>query len=1105
MNGSRSPDTHNGHAREPSPHAIGAEPEAGVKATEKQQSPSAKSIQDAPEETKSGLGAAVICATDSQKPSNDAVVNGEDHGAESEAETLIDSPVKRLEMERRSAMIKTEKSMKSRIGCLPVPSGDEEEGDSMASPVESTEPSTMDVSLVEKVKSDADAEIDLESDKENSSGSLSSARTSTSRSSSRSRALSDRLELAQNGSKSPNPRKRKHRASSVGLPNKRASMEPPRRRLRGLQSESNVYADRSPSPHSRAHRRTTSTQSTYLEGGANGSKKRLSVPQFPVRDLKSAKNGWEESDASSETTSHGHNDLRRPQRGIGRSTSTPGRPGGREHKRHVNKYGLTRLAEACEAGDLDLVKDWRKKDPEQLELAEFAGNTPLQIAALNGNVEVAEYLIEQGSHIDCANVDKDTPLIDAAENGHVDMVRLLLKSGVDPMRQNLKGQQALDVVTDETEDADEIRLALRQAIDSWNSDGARQRREVEEEHRHRAGPKKELHFMARSYENLLKLVTINDRNGVREFLDARVPVDNAIIAAAAKTGDLYLVNMLFAEMNPKKAHQKAEKPMLSVLGTSHFEMVKSLTELDQFNPLYRSRAGKTWPELADERNGPMWRQERELLQRLYDERNRAVGRRSSSPVTQHENGKRRQMTRASDDDSDGAAPKRKNGRRLMSRRDMRAASGKSPAESDSDESNSAADVDVDVQEESSAMRPPASPTQRRGSGRLRTKSASSQHIEPVSPRLRRRSSSLRGLNESVLATVEERSEERVLEAEKPPVDNHAQEALFALQQAQRLDAERRQAEAAAAEAQREEERLAEEQRKADEARARVEAEETRRAEDLRIQEELRRQREAEMEHARRQHQEEVLAALPDALRNVHDETSAFAYDDTDAVSYLVGNFTPLLILKYGNSGLFDISDAREDETWVLNAQAAPLLGKRGLELLLDRTSLGFQRTFSEGWITHTDISSTEQRLIGRTVSDIAACPTYFGDEENESDIVHSFEQEKAMTARRFNAYRRGRKGLLEGAALYLVKLDDVLANLDPLLQGTSIPVRSLVRSEARIKDSALPQQQHQISAFMAGLGDLWAASTILSAPGEFDAPAHANLVVTTSVVAVHGK
>ncbi|KAK5129112.1 hypothetical protein LTR08_003900 [Meristemomyces frigidus] len=977
-----------------------------------------------------------------------------DEDGNSEAETLIDSPVKKREAEKAIAAIRAEKPAKSRIGSLPVPGEDDDDDGSVATPVQSTEVSDAKPGSSAKA-SDEDAvgdDMDVDSDKENSSGSLSSARSASSnaisRASSSTRALSELPDLARHGVASS--RKRKHRASSVGLPRKRQSMEPPERKVRGFQSEGNgVQVETSPSPKLRSHRRTLSTQSTLLDGATTDSlnKKRRLATHFPVRDFKSGKNSWEGSDASSETTTQGHPDARRLQRGIGRSTSTHGRPTVRELKRHVNKYGFTRLAEACELADIESVKEWREKDPDQLEVAEYAGNKPLQIAALNGNEEVVAYLIEQGCQIDCANVDKDTPLLDAAENGHLEVVQILLKAGVDPLRQNLKGQQALDVVTDDTDDADDIRAALRLAIESWNSVDAKQRREQEEEYRYRAGSNKELHFMARTYENLLRLVTINDRNGVREFLDARVPVDNVIIAAAAKTGDQYLVNMLIAEMTEKKSRQKPHKPMLAVLGTSHFDMVKLLTEVDQFNPTWKDRAGRTWSEQAEEKNGPNWRQEKALFERLYSERSRIAGRRSSSPVTKREGSSKRRVTQGgTDDDSDEPeAPKRKNGRRLMSRRDMRAASGKPLSESDSEEEGSTSDTNAPATEPGplrtgTSMKPPESPSQKRTVGRPRTKSLSSQPADASTSKSRRRSSSLRGPLEHALPTVEEKPEDKF--EEKIPLGKQREaEAMFAVHEAQRLEAKRRETEAAETEVKRAEEqaRKAEEERRLQEARegeAREQAkrEEAGRAESARKAEEEQRQREIEMEDARRNHVQDVLAVMPRALAHVLDPKSLFKCEGVGALSFLQEHFTPLMVVREDSGG-----------PWILNAQAAPLLGKRGLELLLPRSSgLGFEMALSREWAICNDFSTREQVNVRGVVSALASHEgrrdSFVDADINMEVSENDWRAELAETVQRLNAVNAAKARLVDGTVrLYCVKLADVLAHLDPLLLGDDPP------------------------------------------------------------------
>lgn len=158
-----------------------------------------------------------------------------------------------------------------------------------------------------------------------------------------------------------------------------------------------------------------------------------------------------------------------------------------------------------------------------------------------------------------------------------------------------------------------LRNVLHNAISSWNSGGDGNLHEKENEP---TAPSKELPFMARTYENLIKLVEVNDRSGVQAFLADRVPVDNRVVAAAAKTGDLVLVNMLLAEMSDYERHQGAQEPILSVLGTSHFEMLKALTKLETFNPQWVSVEGKTWAELAQQMAGPMYKQEMEHLDRL---------------------------------------------------------------------------------------------------------------------------------------------------------------------------------------------------------------------------------------------------------------------------------------------------------------------------------------------------------------------------------------------------------------------------------------------------------------------------------------------------------
>ena len=1023
--------------------------------------------------------------------------NGEEDDVASEAETLVSSPVKRREAEKQqSSAGKSKQAHRMRIGGLPVPGDDDDDADSAASPLPRAVTSVGgsapwcgngDIEMHDQKSprgdvSEPHASVDAELDGRSKLQHGISERTGT-----------EQGDFGRQASRSLISRKRKHRTSSSSFPNtKRQSVDTKPQSPGGL-SEDNAMVEDEPaaSPNLRSHRRAASAQSG-LDGTLGGSdSKRRRVSQLAVKEPKSAR-PWDESDESSEATFRGPDESKRLQRGLGRSTSTPGRPPGREHKRHINKYGFTRLAEACEDDDLDEVMKWRDKDPDQLELSEFAGNKPLQIAALNGNTNVVRYLIDQGCQIDCANVDKDTPLIDAAENGHVEVVRLLLDAGVDPLRPNLKGQQALDVVTDDADDGPEIRSLLHRAIDAWNSTEARQRREEEEEQRHRAGPSKELHFMARTYENLIKLVQNNDRNGVREFLAARVPVDNDVIGAAAKTGDLYLLNMLLAEMTEKKARQQPERPMLNVLGSSHFDMVKALTELDQFNPLWRSQHGKTWAQLAEERNGPMWRQEKELLNRLYQQglSSEPAQRRCHSPTSKHEKGQLRQHRQHKEaaPNNGQSAPVKKNGRRLLSRKDLRAQSTRSESSEGELVGSDGREHDVNDRQ---AMKPPQSPSLRRAAGRPRSKSSASQPPD-MSPRPERSSTVDRGHREQQLPTpidhaeldvrhksaevkgreAENRTTERIdLKLRAKGKDDEAAEVKpkRSTDDVRRNVEERRRARQGAerlkAELSAEQERKTEGEREAGERRKETERREGRnkeradepedlhaahrqsaleleaelnsthqsKAEEQRKAEEHRRATERREVEARHKYRADVLAALHPAARHVLDESSDFTYEGLSEKATLVRDFCPLKVVRTTSANDMAIY-------WILNIQAAPLIGKRGVELLFKDDPPGSSPT-SPLAATWTTAPPTEREVVVLDrVLESMPLPKQGPDSILSLSDKDDFENELKATAERLNAIESSSRALKDGktAVLRLVRLDELQRNLHPLLRASEL-------------------------------------------------------------------
>lgn len=438
---------------------------------------------------------------------------------------------------------------------------------------------------------------------------------------------------------------RRQRTTSAGVDNPRSTRDG--RVSSRSQREARTQSTSPPPP--RQHRRSVSTQLPSSSNGQQQKKKRL-PPPLQATDYQS-------DDSSASGSPH-------PRSTKLRSLVTPSHSDAhvspakiQPHKKHLDAHGQTLLARACARGEYDGVKQRLMERPEDLNVADYAGNTPLQIAAINGAEDIVKLLLEAGCNVDCVNYDKDTPLLDAVDNGHLEVVRLLLDAGVNPRKANVNGEEPIDRVTDEMDNGEEIRAAL---IAARKRLGGR-RRTSEDRHSHndpdgrdsnapdspRRSPatlpsgrrggtvrstktRNDLLYMPLDDKTLRQAAGRGDEETVARVLQVKEGFDDPeSMVAAARGGHDLVIQLLLglgganADPAPVPSLQaEFATPILAAIGQENIKVVELLLEQQGFDPTRRFK-GETYYEIARRRQGTNWKEEEDLLRNAYDEHKRS--------------------------------------------------------------------------------------------------------------------------------------------------------------------------------------------------------------------------------------------------------------------------------------------------------------------------------------------------------------------------------------------------------------------------------------------------------------------------------------------------
>jgi 7,8-dihydropterin-6-yl-methyl-4-(beta-D-ribofuranosyl)aminobenzene 5'-phosphate synthase len=87
------------------------------------------------------------------------------------------------------------------------------------------------------------------------------------------------------------------------------------------------------------------------------------------------------------------------------------------------------IHEAIIKGDLNAVQTILEADKSLLEARNSENFTPLLLASIHGQLEIARFLIEMGANIHAGDNENSTPLHNAAARGHSDIISLLIDKG----------------------------------------------------------------------------------------------------------------------------------------------------------------------------------------------------------------------------------------------------------------------------------------------------------------------------------------------------------------------------------------------------------------------------------------------------------------------------------------------------------------------------------------------------------------------------------------------------------------------------------------------------------------------------------------------------
>lgn len=106
-----------------------------------------------------------------------------------------------------------------------------------------------------------------------------------------------------------------------------------------------------------------------------------------------------------------------------------------------NEQGYTPLILAAYNGQLEMVKALIKNGADLDQ--SFTQGTAIHGAAFKGHLEVVKLLVKSGAKLDVPDKNQTTPLMYATLFKHTEVAKYLYENGADPLHQDITGNSAL--------------------------------------------------------------------------------------------------------------------------------------------------------------------------------------------------------------------------------------------------------------------------------------------------------------------------------------------------------------------------------------------------------------------------------------------------------------------------------------------------------------------------------------------------------------------------------------------------------------------------------------------------------------------------------------